>query len=795
MKKIQDALQDTSRDIPRIALVGIGGSGKTTLARYYAKQYGEKITWEINAETKESLLASFENLAYALSRTEEEKNFLTSLQAIPNTTQREEKILLFVKQHLRKLSPWVLIYDNVESYEETRKYIPSSDVDLWGKGKVIITTQDETLAHNSCIKATIHVEELQPEEQYHLFNKILFSDSSSSLSSSSKIKNEESIRKFLQDIPPYPLDTALAANYIRVTNVSYKEYLSNVTNCEQCFLSLQEGILKETNDYTKTRYKIIILSVERLIEKNKEFKGLLFFLSLLDSQNIPKKLLAFYKNKTLVDTFVYSLKKYSLILNRPFAPKRFKNTFTIHRTLQERIRSYIIKTLGPEKNELLHKMAQALEQYTNYVKEKDDMQKITSLTLHCEALLNHDHLLTNFTRSSIEAHLGSLYVYLKKPRKAAKVLEESINTLEKLTGKSHSTPQMAYALTYLGQAYSALGDYEKAKESLERSLSIYKILPEKNYIDVARCLSALGNIYRYMGFYKTSKKFLKESLEIYRKYDPQNYGGIARTLGLLGCTYRELTQYEKARTVLEESLSMMRAHLQKKHFYLAWLLTSLGTVYGQLGRYKEAKTVIKESGLIYKQYFPKDHTEIAWTLSALGVIYRDLGNYEKAKHLLEKSLAICKNLPENHHRRAYIISILGNVYSELKNYKKAKQLLTQSLKIYEEADEHRKKYRKLHQKTNIRIPRVKNFLGSLYLKKGKYEKARTFLEEALADYQKFSGKDHIEVASILKNLGEVYLLEKDFPKAREFLEKALEIFIKQNHPEKAKVLALLQSYP
>ena len=65
--------------IQTIALVGIGGSGKTTTARQYAHQQKANVIWEINSETNSSLIGSFENLAHTLSITEDDKRILHEL--------------------------------------------------------------------------------------------------------------------------------------------------------------------------------------------------------------------------------------------------------------------------------------------------------------------------------------------------------------------------------------------------------------------------------------------------------------------------------------------------------------------------------------------------------------------------------------------------------------------------------------------------------------------------------------------------------------------------------------------
>jgi DNA-binding CsgD family transcriptional regulator len=59
--------------IKKIVLVGIGGSGKTTAARMYARSEKAKIIWELNAKTPETLIHSLTDLSHALAHTKEKK--------------------------------------------------------------------------------------------------------------------------------------------------------------------------------------------------------------------------------------------------------------------------------------------------------------------------------------------------------------------------------------------------------------------------------------------------------------------------------------------------------------------------------------------------------------------------------------------------------------------------------------------------------------------------------------------------------------------------------------------------
>src|SRR5262249_11782283 len=126
--------------------------------------------------------------------------------------------------------------------------------------------------------------------------------------------------KFLENIPPYPLDVSIAAYYIRATKAPYDQYLKNLVQNNSDFTNIQESLLKEVGEYAKTRYGIISLSLQRLIKANEDFTGLMLFISLLDSQKIPRDLLDAYKNHAIVDNFIYHLKKYSLIVDESSPP-------------------------------------------------------------------------------------------------------------------------------------------------------------------------------------------------------------------------------------------------------------------------------------------------------------------------------------------------------------------------------------------------------------------------------------------------------------------------------------------
>ena len=139
-----DKIFTKPNEINIAVLVGVGGSGKTTIARNYASRQKASIIWEINAETKKSLSLSLEGLAYALCDNNSDKQELRDILDIKDFVKKDRQLLLFTQRQLRLKPHWFVIYDNVESFEYIVEYFPHNS-QSWGNGRVIITTRDATI--------------------------------------------------------------------------------------------------------------------------------------------------------------------------------------------------------------------------------------------------------------------------------------------------------------------------------------------------------------------------------------------------------------------------------------------------------------------------------------------------------------------------------------------------------------------------------------------------------------------------------------------------------------------------
>lgn len=767
----------------RIAiLVGIGGAGKTTLARQYARIQNAPVKWEINAETKGAIQHSFEDLATILAKTEAQKREVRIAKQIKNADERSKKFLFIVKKSLRSHPNWILIYDNVESLKKIQTYFPT-DPETWGAGTVLITTRDKNIKNSPLINANniINVPELSSSEKYTLFTRIVYGNKSSR-----KPPQKEEINSFLKNIPSFPLDITTASYYIKDTHISFSQYLQRTQEMTDYFEEAKESLLKELTDYTKTRYGLVTLTIKKIIDQNPDYKKLLLFVSLLDSQNIPTDMLKqFIDNRTTVEKFIRQLRKHSFITSEQHIGNL--PTFSIHRSTQAIVLAHLKKIMDLEKDRsLITSFVSSLEDYMVQLGGVENLHGLAILLSHTKSFLDHKTLLTDLQKWSLEAELGQVH-YALGNYQAEKSVKEALQNLR--LHREHDSLKFARAVGTLGCIYMDLGRYEESEGALKETLEIYEKELGPEHPKSAWVFRKLGIINFYLGNYKKSKAFAEQTWRVCQKVNKLNrkdHLKITLALILLGGASIGLGEYIEAKKSLELAMEIYKKNLGQdyaKDDRIHWVLTHLGRAYNFLGDYKKAKEFLKKGFTLRKKRYGEKSVRAAWAGMRLGgECYNRLGYSQEAEKLVRESLAIYRKAHgDNHIVTAMAMAHLGSIYTNTNQLKKAEPLLTKALEVYYGF------YGDNHMETAW----VHRSSGHLYTKLKKFTKAKDHLNRALQICEKNFGAEHIRTAEVLKSLGDVYLAEKQLELAEKTLQKAFTIYEKNNHPDKYACLESL----
>jgi tetratricopeptide (TPR) repeat protein/DNA-binding CsgD family transcriptional regulator len=725
--KIEDAFEN-QRNVKKVALIGIGGSGKTTLARQYAMTQKSSVIWEIDASCEESILTSFENLLHFIAVKDQDKMIMESLTFIKNKRLAKDSILHLTKKQLKLKNNWLLIYDNVEDFSKIKDYIPNN-IEEWGSGKVIINSRNKNIRNIDFIKSTIEVGEMNEQEKIKIFLRI---------NNKSNIKDAY---LFVKNLPPFPLDVSIASYYIKITGISHKEYLSQLNLEDKYFISMQKKILSDIGYYDKVRYDIIKLPLDQIFKECKSFSKLLFIISFLSSDDIPKTILEENTTPPIVDTFFYNLKKYSFLKEEHNIPHLNIKTISLHKSIQSMIFKYIKKNISSlELKENISLIISSLKQNTIKEIEKKNFRLMNILTKHYEnILINYFNLLNENDKDSLRLELGTLYFYKKDYYRGRNLLER----IKYINDDNN----MAKKLILLGDIYRELGSYNKSKNFLERGVKMYrKSFSEKNYKNLPWSLAYLGNFYRSIGNYRMARNVLEESLFIYNKQYNLNKKNVAWVMILLQYVYNDLGNYEKAKELLTSSLNIYKETDPEDYGKIGWILSLIGNIYQEKNDNMKGKELLEEGLFMYKKFIPDDHFAISWIYGYLGNVYIKLQKYDKAKNFLDQSFSIYqKNCHKDHPKIAWITALFGNLYEAQGNNKMAEELLNNSFVIYKKTFSH----------NHVTIGWVLMCLGRVYIKLGDYNKAKSVLEQSMSIYKMNMLYNHPNVIYIKKTLSQL----------------------------------------
>lgn len=765
LQRIDDCFRN-QKGVYIIALVGPGGAGKTSTARLYVQRKKPSFFFEISAQTKEKLHQSFMDLCKLLIKTPEDERAFNTIKEIKDSLEKERALISFVKERIPSFSHWMLIYDNVVNLEDVKNYLPQVH-DSWGDGNIIITTQNYHIQNGNRINDTIEISELSAEEKSELFNNIM------KYEKSHQNLGQDAVT-FLQNIPSFPLDVSIAAYYIKTTGISYEEYLRHLREAENEFFSLQQTIMTDSTGYEKTRYGVVSSAVQKIIQENKEFEEILFLISFLDSQSIPKDLLTHYKNDIMIDKCLYYLKKYSLISIDASSKLTTDTTFSIHRSTQEMLLHYLTKLLkDKEKSALTEKIVHSIDTYATDLADKGDLSRMVIIKNHLEKMLTNAHLITNQMKNLLKGDLGYIHYYLGHYLEAEKLLQESVHELQRYKDKQFD--KIARFLVYLADARWDLGLFTMAKTCLKESAHIYETYLPHNKPGLAKALKILGMIHHECEEFEEAIFKVERSIELYKKYAPENKMAMAEALTYLGVIHRRAGNFPKAIEAHNKGITIYQKYSKKDHVDYAWALFCLGNVKKDRGEYYEALSQYEKSLAIYKKNNLGYTVAVGRILAHLGTIYRGLGQYDRSLVCFNQAIEIFKNnIQDSHVAFAWTFAQLGELYRVMGDFKKSVEMLERSFLIYKQN----------LPANHTEVARAKMFFAGAQAGLGNFEKAMTLSQEALDIYQKNYGRNHTETAHVIYVIGHIFLLKRDYNTALSYLEEAMRIFESHSHTDK-----------
>ncbi|XP_078697122.1 uncharacterized protein LOC144925091 [Branchiostoma floridae x Branchiostoma belcheri] len=325
---------------------------------------------------------------------------------------------------------------------------------------------------------------------------------------------------------------------------------------------------------------------------------------------------------------------------------------------------------------------------------------------------------------------GMMYSELCKDRLA-------INCYDQALEKAEDTDQKMYLLSDLGNAWSGIGDYQKAISYCEQALQMHR--------------GVYGHI--------------------------TAHPNIATSLNNLGLTWQKLGDHRKAISYLEQALQMKRSIYgqSKAHPDIATALNNLGGAWRALGYYEKAVSYYEQALQILVNIHDQStpHPNIAGLLNNLGQAWLHMGDCKKATSYFGQALQMCRSIyghTSAHPHIANLFNNLGGAWHNLKDHTTAIRYFEQALQIYSS----------IYGKRAMHpiIAELLNNLGTTWCSLNDHGKAIKYLEQALQMYTSIYGRGtaHPHVAGLLHNLGSTMCYVKKYTKAVKYLGQALQMY-------------------
>jgi len=243
--------------------------------------------------------------------------------------------------------------------------------------------------------------------------------------------------------------------------------------------------------------------------------------------------------------------------------------------------------------------------------------------------------------SAFGTFLGDAYSGMGDMNKSVSLLEESVA----LDRKAGDVNQLSYALNELGYGYGVLGEWEKCDQHLKEALNLAQ--KAQNDMRVAYTLWTIGWFYGFQKeeFVKAKEQFEK-ALEIYERTGAESSARFMKEVLIWACI--ELGEIEKAKNLLDK---LPKSSSKVRRDY--WVLASENWLWGTLFRAQKNWTEsIKffEKWLQEFEAFGARRWNVYWFavyLCEYACVYLDRdqeGDRKRAHDLLDQALGIFQKM-------------------------------------------------------------------------------------------------------------------------------------------------------
>ncbi|KAL2887781.1 putative acyl transferase acyl hydrolase lysophospholipase [Ceratocystis lukuohia] len=762
LSKLNDSLF-TKPGFQQVALVGLGGMGKTQVALKLAYTVKEQRTDYSIFWLTATNIDVFRNSCKELA---EELKLQLANTDDPKTA---------VKQYLESSSSgqWLLIVDNVDDpslFETATKeqrisiFLPQSS-----QGRIIFTTRSNKAAQLA-VKQTSHIlelEEMSSEDLTALLrNKVEGHDNQWLM------QHKSQVDELLVELCYFPLAIAQAADYMAFNKISIADYLELLREPKEGKIELlkhhhtDDAHLDVSQGAVATTW---LITFNQIRKASQDAVKLLRFIAYVDPKAIPESMLPSFEAKKKMTDAVGILLAYGFVRRQ-----RTKGLFDMH-SLVHLTTQLWCEDLQDSKEQKLA----VLEHMTSIF--PDD--KWESRFLWRQYLPHALHVIEIEKISEEGLALLSLKVGRCLGRDgdtkgSVKLLEGVMQMRNEALGTDH--PDCLESHYALGKAYHDDGQIKKAVSLLERVVDVRDKTLAADHRDRLASQNSLASAYGANGQIKKAVLLLESVVEVRDKTLAVDHPDRLLSQNNLANAYRNDGQIKKGLSLLERVVEVRDKTLAADHPDRLFSQNNLALVYSDDGQIKKAVPLLERVVEVQDKTLAADHPDRLSSQNNLALAYLDDGQTKKGASLLERVVEVRdKTLSADHPDRLLSQGNLANAYLDDGQIKKAVSLLERVVEVRDKTLSADHPDRLLSQGN----------LANAYLDDGQIKKGVSLLERVVEIQDKTLAADHPNRLAFQHYLAQAYLDDGQIKKAVPLLERVVEVrdkTLSADHPDRLR---------
>ncbi|KAJ5707370.1 hypothetical protein N7488_007171 [Penicillium malachiteum] len=800
----------------RIALVGIGGVGKSQLAIEYCYRLRDQLpeTWVfwVHASNAARFEQCFRDIA--------------DQAKIPGRQDPTVNIFHLVESWLQdsKRGNWLLILDNVDddgflrqpstisqqglqigqtntSAKPLLQYLPQSS-----NGSIIITSRSKEVALRIVNHNHEHVLEIEPMNRHEALKLLQ--------QKLGRLAETPDIQTLVEELEFMPLAIAQAASYIvhREPRFSVSQYLEKFRKSDREATKLLHYEAGHVYRDWEAKNSILVawqISFSHVRHTRPSAADLLSLMSFFDPQGISQELLLASRWEKSKSTFNYlqdvaessreensdsssesnqdhaftddiqTLRDYSFI-----HMSADSTVFTMHRLVQLTARSWL-KTQGQLeqwKERFIHNLR------SNFPKGNfENWTRCQALFAHVQcAVVQKPYAVNSLQEWASLLHEAASFIWTRGNFDESKrMAEKAMKVRIKLFGPENE--ETLNSLAMLGLAYSLGGQWKEAEELHVRVIETCKRVLGLEHPSTLTSMANLASTYRNQGRWKEAEELELQAMEIRKLVLGPEHPDTLISMANLASTYRDQGRWKEAKE-LELQVMETRIHvLGIEHPGTLTSMANLALTYWNQGRLKAAEKLGMQVVETRKQVLGLKHPSTLTSMANLASTYWDQGRWKEAEELGMQVVEIRKQvLGPEHPDTLTSMANLASTYGDQGRWKEAEELDVQIMETRKQV---------LGPKHPSTLTSMAN-LASTYGDQGRWKEAEDLDVQVMETSKQVLGPNHPETLTSMANLASTYWNQGRWRAAEELGLHVLEIrkqVLGPEHPDTLTSMANLAS--